>query len=118
MSRSFSPVTSTLRRRQGDSVARSIIWHILPYAPMLPVEDPRNEKLADYTRYRWELGRSRRDVQAAVNEVAEGFDFVLKVILDSGVHLLQFFNRWACSAHFGRIEVVHFCFQLRGDVNF
>ena len=85
---------------------------------MPPIEDPRNEKLADYMRDRWELGHRRRDVQAAVNEVAEGVDFVLKVLVDSGVHLLQFFNRKACGAHFGRIEVADFCFELRGDVSF
>ena len=85
---------------------------------MFPVEDPRNENLADYMRDRWELGYSRWDVQAAVNEVAEGVDFVLKVLLGSGVHILQFFNWKACSAHFCRIEVADFCFELRGDVSF
>ena len=79
---------------------------------MLPVEDPRNQKLSDYMRDRWELGHSWWDVQAAVNEVGEGVDFVLKVFLDSGIHLLQLFNWKACSAHLGRIEVADFCFEL------
>ena len=57
-------------------------------------------------------------MQAAVNKVAEGVDFVLKVLLGSGVHILQFFNWEACSAHFCRIEVADFCFELRGDVSF
>lgn len=85
---------------------------------MLPVEDPRNEKPADYMRDRWELGYSRWDVQAAVNEVAEGVHFILKVLLDSGVHILQFFNWKACGAHFCRIKVADFCFELRGDISF
>ena len=85
---------------------------------MLPVEDPRDENLADYMRDRWELGYRRWDVQAAVNEVGEGVDLVLKVLLGSGVYILQLFNWKTCSAHFCRIDVADFCFELRGDGNF
>jgi hypothetical protein len=66
---------------------------------VLPVEDPWNEKLADQRRDGWELRHRRWDVQAAVDEVAEGVDFVLKVrFSDPSVHLLQFFNWKARSA--------------------
>ena len=64
------------------------------------------------------MGHTRRDVQATVDEVAKGVDFVLQVLLSSSVHLLQFFNRKARSAQFCRIEIADFCFKLRGDVRF
>ena len=57
-------------------------------------------------------------MQATVGEVDEGVDFDLQVLLGSSVHLLQFFNWKARSAHFCRIEIADFCFKLRGDISF
>ena len=79
---------------------------------MLPVEDPRNEDLADGSWDRWEVSHRRRDVQTAVDEVAEGVDFVLEVLLGRGVHLLEFLDWKTRSAQFGRIKVADFCLEL------
>lgn len=75
---------------------------------MFPVEDPRYEKFADWRWDRWEVGHSGRDVQATVDEVTERVDLVLKVLLGSSIHLLQFFNWEARSAHPRRVEVADF----------
>jgi len=94
------------------SIVRSIVGHILPQTLVLPVEDPWNKHLADWSRNRRELRHSRRNVQVAVDEVAEGFDLVLKVLLGRSVHLLGFLNRKALGAYFGRVDVAHFCLEL------
>ena len=70
---------------------------------MPPVEDPWNKHLADWGRNRRELGHGRRDVQAAVDEVAEGIDVVLKVFLSRSVHVFEPLNWEARSAYFGRV---------------
>jgi len=49
-----------------NSMVRSMVRHVLPQTLVLPVEDPWNKQLGDWSRNRWELGHSRRDVQAAV----------------------------------------------------
>ena len=69
------------------------------------MEDPWNKQLGDWSRNRRELGHSRRDVQAAVDE---GIDLVLKVLIGRSVHLLDFLNWEARSAYFGWIEVANF----------
>jgi len=84
---------------------------------VLPVEDPRDKHLADWSRNRRELGHSRRDVQAAVDEVAEGIDLILRVLLGRGVHLLEFLNQKARRACFGRVEVADFCLELTGSLS-
>ena len=84
---------------------------------MLPVEDLGNKHLADWSRNRRELGHSRRDVQAAVDEVAEGIDLILRVLLGHSVHLLEFLNQKARRACFGRVEVADFCLELTGSLS-
>jgi len=84
---------------------------------VLPVEDPGNERLADWGRNRRELGHSRRDVQAAVDEVAEGINLTLRVLLGRGIPLLEFLNQKARSACFGRVEVAEFCLELTGSLS-
>ena len=56
-------------------------------------------------------------MQAAVDEVAEGVNFVLKVRVGRSVHLLEFLLGQARSAHFCRIEVADFCLELRHDLS-
>ena len=85
---------------------------------MLPVEDPGNKRLADWSRNRRdELGHSRQDVQAAVDEVAEGINLYLRVRLGRGIPLLEFLNQKARSACFGRVEVADFCLELTGSLS-
>jgi len=62
---------------------------VLPQTLVLPVEDPGNKHLADWSRKRRELDHSRQDVQAAVDEVAEGIDLILRVLLGRGVRVSQ-----------------------------
>jgi len=93
-------------------IVRSIVRYILPQTLVLPVEDPWNKHLADWSRNRRELSHSRRDVQAAVDKVAERIDLVLKVLLGRSVHLLEFLNWEARGAYFGRVEVADFCLEL------
>ena len=90
---------------------------VSPQTLVLPVEDPRDKHLADWSRNRRELGHSRRDVQAAVDEVAEGIDLILRVLLGRGVHLLEFLNQKARRACFGRVEVADFCLELTGSLS-
>ena len=84
---------------------------------MLPIEDPGNKRLADWSQNRRELGHSRQDVQAAVDEVAEGINLILRVLLGRGVPLLEFLNQKARSACFGRVEVADFCLELTGSLS-
>ena len=59
----------------------------------------------------------RRDVQAAVDEVAERIDLILRVLLGRSVHLLEFLNQKARGACFGRVEVADFCLELTGSLS-
>jgi hypothetical protein len=99
------------------SVIPGIRGYVLPQAPVLPVEDPWNENLADWHWNRWELSHGRRNMQAAVDEVGEGIDLILEVLLGGGVHLLELLNWKAAGAHFCRIEVADLCLQLRSAVS-
>jgi len=90
-------------------MVRSMVRHVLPQTLVLPVEDPWDKQLGDWSRNRRELGHSRGDVQAAVDE---GIDLVLKVLLGCSVHLLDFLNWEARSAYFGRIEGANFRLEL------
>ena len=58
-----------------------------------------------WSRNRRELGHGGRDLQAGVDEVAEGVDLILKVLLGRSVHLLEFINVKARSTYFGRVDV-------------
>ena len=44
-------------------------------------------------------------MQTGVDEVAEGVDLMLKVLLGRSVHLLEFLNVKARSMYFGRVDV-------------
>lgn len=70
-----------------NSMVRSMVRHVPPQTLVLPVEDPWNKQLGDWRRNRRELGHSRRDVQAAVGEVAEGIELIFRVLLGRGVPL-------------------------------
>ena len=52
-------------------------------------------------------------VWAAVDEVAEKVDAVLKVLLNPNVHLLVFLNWGFC-----RIEVTDFCLEVKNVLSF
>ena len=84
---------------------------------MFPVDGPGNKHLVDWSQNRQELGHSWQDVQAAVDEVAEGIDLILRVLLGRSVHLLEFLNQKAHRACLGRVKVANFCFELTGSLS-